>query len=182
MEEARDAGMTHREIAACIGIGQPRVDQLLRYHRFNTFLDGLTTEVVKIPEFRFRQYWQQMSDPQSTRGKRTKEYRDQYERRVFLTILEWLEAGKAPLPPHRTPKTPTVEQIFKTKNPLRALRKEVERRFDTELAPIVKRAKDFFGRDRSTYVPDFMANAMVDLERWHKNLLQLLADFDKHID
>jgi hypothetical protein len=182
MAEAQDAGMKMRDIAACVGIAYQRVDQLLRYHRFNTFLENLSTAVDKIPEFRFRQYWQQMSDPFETRGKRTKEYRDQRERRVFLAIVECLEAGKAPIPPNRAPKTTTVEQMFKTKNPLRALRKEVERRFDTELAPIVAKAKDLFGRDRATYSPDFLANAMRDLERWHKNLLQLLADFDKHVD
>jgi hypothetical protein len=41
-------------------IAQQRIGQLLRYHRF-----CLVTAVTKIPEFRFRKYWQQISNTQT---------------------------------------------------------------------------------------------------------------------
>jgi hypothetical protein len=181
MAEAEADGMTQQDIAACVGISQGHVDKLLRYHRFLIFQAGLNSTEFKITEGRFRTYWKNTVDPQSMRGRRTKDYREQYERRVFLAIIEKLEAGHPPPTPVKVKKPPTVAQMHARKKPLTALRKEVKRLYSTECQPILAQLKDFLGRDRSTFAPSLMAACAMDLDKWAKKLDTLLADFDTYV-
>ena len=58
-----DDDLTQAEVAQHLGLAQQRIAQLLLYNRFNT-----TAGCIKIPEFRFRQYWKQMANFKSLRG------------------------------------------------------------------------------------------------------------------
>jgi hypothetical protein len=171
---ARASGLTEREIAKAIKLGQQRVRQLLRYYRYL----GFTTAVVKIPEFRFRQYWQQVRDPYSTRGKRKRENVDAYEQQVFAAIAAMVEAGKPPLRPAKKVKPKTAQEIRHATDPLKALRKEVRQIYYGELKGTLDKLEDLLGRDRSTYAPTVLANYAMSLKRTMGQILKLLADVD----
>jgi hypothetical protein len=181
MAEAEADGMDQRAIAQCIGISQGHVDKLLRYHRFLIFQDSLNSVEFKIPEGRFRTYWKHTVDPQAMRGRRTTDYREQNERRVFLAIIEKLEAGTPPPTPVKVKKPPTVAQMHAKKKPLTALRKEVKRLYSVECQPILGKLKDFLGRDRATFAPSLMAACAMDLDKWAKKLDTLLSDFESYV-
>jgi hypothetical protein len=192
-EEAREGKVTEKELAEWTGISQQRIAQLLRYQRFLHCCQVNTTTVVsEITEGRFRQYWQQMSDPQTMRSFRcnprhevtyAKKQAEQaaYERRVFVAILEWLEAGKEPLKRPKRQAPPTVEEMFKKKNPVTALRKEVNRRFTDEFKPMAATLREYLGRDRASYTPNLMANAAIALTKWERAFEELLKQFDTYV-
>ena len=182
-EEGGDEKIDHKDLGEATGLSNQRISQLLRYHRLLLFSVSIDPTAVgsTIPEFRFRAYWKQLSDAQDVRHVMhdvTK--RDAYERRVFRTIVEWLDAGKEPLKVHKPPKHPTVEQMFTKKKPLSALRKEVERRFTDEFKPLAATLRDYLGRDRSTYAPSLMADAAIKLEKWQHSMEELLREFDNY--
>src|SRR5262245_60422905 len=68
--------LSQEEMAKAAKISQMHVSRLLRYYRFYRFKpDGL-----KIPEGKFRAYWEQVRDPHSTMGRRKPEVVEAYER------------------------------------------------------------------------------------------------------
>jgi DNA-binding transcriptional regulator LsrR (DeoR family) len=88
-------GLTQQEMAEGLGLSQPHITRLLRYHRFN--IHACIQE--KIPATRFMKYWQQVRDPRAVVGRRKPEEKDAYEKTVFQAIAEMIEAGKPPLKP-----------------------------------------------------------------------------------
>jgi hypothetical protein len=59
-------GVTQAQLAEWAGVKQTYVSRLLLYHRFN-----MTVSHIKIPEFRFRQYWKQMATFKHLKNGRT---------------------------------------------------------------------------------------------------------------
>jgi hypothetical protein len=181
-QEMREGKVKEADLAEACACSQVRISQLLRYHRFLDFAHSVnkTTVLLPISEGRFREYWHQMSDPAETRGKRKKDYIDAYERRIFLGIVEWVEQGKAPFKFEKKAPRMTAEEMFKKKRPLAAFRKEYGRILKEEVTPLVTKAMGYFGRDRSSYSPDFMALAMRDLGTCLQNFQTLLDEFDRY--
>lgn len=179
-EETLDGKITTRDLQTVTGISQTHIVHLLRYHRFRSCCSSVISNEITLTEGRFREYWKCLSDPIDVRQGNT-EQRRAYERRIFVMIVEWLEAGKAPLKKPTPQEKPTVETLFKKKKPLTALRKEVERRFTQEFKPMAATLRDYLGRDRSTYTPTLMASASIALDKWEKSLEGLLKEFDNYV-
>lgn len=150
-----DEGMTQSEIGVCIGVSSACVDKLLRYNRF------LHSTECKIPEGRFRAYWNQMRDPQVTRARGRNGADPAYEAKVFGAIVEWVTVGKKPIVRSRA-KRPKVTADLKTDNDIR---KEFNRRWRENLEPTVVRIVKLLGTDRSTYAPDILSGHAQVLRR-----------------
>jgi hypothetical protein len=163
-------GLTQQEIAEGLQMKQSYISRLLLYHRFN-----MTVGIQKIPEGRFRQYWQQVRDPRAVVGRRKPEEKDAYEKIVFQAIAEMIEAGKPPLKPVKPVKRQTAEQLRANVEWAKAVEKEVRTIFETEMQPTLARLQGLLHADRATYSPAGLANAALVLERTTKQILQLLT-------
>ena len=166
LAQAEAEGLTQRQIAETIHMTQVFVGYQLRYYRF------LITEVIKIPERRFRAYWSEHADPHfRTHDLHT---RAEYEASVFQYIVKQITAGIPPHKPPRTIKSVSHVDIHKKADPIRAYRKEVEKRYKAEIMPVVEDLKRLLRADRSTYAPSVLGGLAYKLDTIFKDLFTLL--------
>jgi hypothetical protein len=179
-----EEGLTQQAMAKGLDVSQAYMSYYLEYERFCAFAEErLITAVIKdLPEFRFRQYWKQISDPQTMqtlKGKKNSAARLEYEYKVFATIAEMIQAGKPPLKPIKVVQPKTAEQLRANLDWAKATRKEAYRIYQTELRPTLKRLQGLLHADRATYSPSGQANAAYALERGMKHFLQLLTELSE---
>jgi len=158
-------GMHQKEIGEAVGTTQNYVSKLLRYHRF------CNTTVLQIPEGRFRAYWEQIADRQALKGKRTPEFIAAYEAKVFASISEMIESGKAPQRTKRKPKQVQAKDIKSIKQVKKAARQVYDR-----LKPTLTKLQGLLHCDRSTFAPAIIGSYAQELDREIKELFKLLGD------
>lgn len=183
-EEVLDGKIEQKDLVEATGISQPYLSQMLLYNDFRALCASMNiaAAIFNIPEGRFRQYWKQMSDPHETRGKRDPEKKKAYNRRVFLSIIEWLEAGKDPMKPMPKPGKPkTVEQIVQARNILTTMIEEMESLF-AESETTYEVTIRLLGADRATYAPTNLANHAARLKRERQGLLTLITNVKRAIE
>lgn len=181
-EEVVDGKIEQKDLVEATGISQAYISYLLLYHEFRALCSSMDITVViyNISEGRFREYWKQMSDPYAAR-KGNKETKNAYKRRVFLNIIEALEAGTAPMKMPKTTKPKTVEQIVNSRNILNTMIEEIESIF-TESEKTYEVTIRLLGADRATYSPTNLANHAEQLKRERQGLLTLIQNVKRAID
>jgi hypothetical protein len=177
-------GVSEKDLAACIEVGQQYVSRLLIYGRFMAFVCN-TPAGVLIPEFRFRRYWTQMVNLKPFKGtpkdsaviESREAARAAEEHRVFTQIIEWVQAGKPPLARPKAVMAKTPEQLRPENRQWKSnLRKEVNRIYHTEIQPEAKALRSLMRADRSQWAPTVIASRADRLERGMNNLLKSLRE------
>jgi hypothetical protein len=166
--------LTQREIATCTTLSQPRITQLLRYHRFM-----ITFSYQEISEFRFRAYWAQLSDPRLTKylWRKPPEEQAAYEQQVFAAIAARIAAGTPPdTRPKPGPRPKTAAEIQAARDERRALREEVRRIHAQELKPALERFKGLRHVGQAIYAPLVLAQAAQTIERCVQHIVSLLVE------
>jgi hypothetical protein len=162
-------GLSQREIAACVGINQGWLQQLLRYGRFMNFMNA-NAFTEQITEGRFRRYWKETVDKAALRllrGNGRKENERgllQYEQKVFRQIAEKVQEGRMPIVPS-TKRNKTVtdikpEQLDKLRKEIQSYqvmkRKEVKGVY-IKIEEDIRALIELSGCSRSTYAPNILA-------------------------
>jgi hypothetical protein len=178
-------GVSQRDIALCIEVSKSQVNRLLRYHRYLSM--SPTGDII--PEGRFRDYWRQMANVKRFTGRLPKDADEraealrqrealcqQEEQRVFAQIVEWVQAGKPPMPRPKEVKPKTPEQLAAPKGWKQKIRREVNRIYRVDIQPEVKALSALLRADRSQWAPTMIAGRAQRLERGMDNLLKSLRE------
>lgn len=161
-----EEGLTQRQIADGLGLGQQHISCLLLYGRY---IASTADSRTRISESLFRQYWKQVSDPRMTKGRRKID--TEYEAACFADIRKLVEAGKPPSKKRKREKPLQARDIKGVAEVHKAAR-----RVYSELQPELKRLKRLLNADRSTYAPALLAQSAVVIDRKIRELFKVLAD------
>lgn len=166
-----DDGLSPKEIADGLELTTTHIGRLLIYGRYVR-----TSPIgdVRISETRFRAYWQQVSDPKLTRGRR--QIDPEYEAGCFADIRKLVGAGKPPLKKKPKVKPVTSEDIRGVADVRKAARKVY-----AKLRPELDRLKRLLNADRATYAPDILAASAVVIDREIKALFKVLAHVGENV-
>jgi hypothetical protein len=177
-------GLKQTELGKAAKIKLPYVAQLLRYYRFNKHIAA----AIKIPEFRFRQYWLQIRDPAFTKRK-GKEV-EEYEQQVFADIAAKIEAGELPALNRLKPRDEKPSRLKGVSRDaalekqirllVRTKRKEV-RDIYREIEADIQALMALLGRDRNTLAPDRLAIHAEHLKRGWEKLRKALSVDDVEV-
>ena len=172
-------GLHQRDLAKAIGKTQGYVSQQLRYQRF------LITEVIKIPEFRFREYWKQCSDPLLVKGGRGRTRETTiaaHEAEVFPVIAAKVQAGELPVKFVKVVKPKTPEDLAHASNVLRALEKEYTEVYSPEFARITKELRALLTDSPVRYRPGHIAEYVRFFDEAVAKYHKLLTGLTKRVD
>ncbi len=137
---------------------------------------------ISLAERKFRAYWQQISDPNTT-GEWTQHTPqsaiDEYEALVFSGIANQVKEGKEPIKMGRRRVPKTAGEILASAAPMKAIEKEALTLYREEVAPIVKGLRSLLRTDRSRYSPDTLADYARRLEKGMKRIFDLFSTLSK---
>jgi hypothetical protein len=165
-------GLSQQEMSTHAKVDQSWISRHLRYGRFNRFMPF----GIKLTEGKFRQYWEQSRDAAATKGRRTPEYVEAYEQKVFKIIAEKIESGHRPAPKvKRLDKPKEVKTRAQQRQYTKALREEV-RHIHHDMAADIKALIAMGDQEMLRTSPVLIANHAKRLEAGFRKFEKVLQD------
>jgi hypothetical protein len=171
MTEAHSYGLSSQAVVApLLGLSQPRLSQILRYHEFRQSEAGAG---LLLADNRFQTYWRQLATEERG-GRRDPPWGAEEKPRLFARIAALVEHGHAT--PARKPRRRRSASQGRGGYRARksAIRKEVGRIYREEIHPEALALSRLLTADRWAWAPTIIASRADRLRRGMRHLEEAL--------